>query len=566
MSAPENHADPERIVDTVPGMPTAANQDESQQTQSQPQQAPEDPETKTLAFLRTLGSSATPSSFALHARLQDLAAAATTVRAECAHPTAITTQRCATDGDNSKSHSDVAALASAFLQAVARQWNDLFDRDPPATSTTTAAAPSRQSVLVADPAADESFQLSSNRQKSWIIETVGIVSLHCTPRSKVTESGILLVLATVLERQRHSSTPNHDRSETTFPYLSTIAVEFLQVCVAAEQYRYASRVLGTAWPRPRPGTTVTQVLRYYYLRGIVHIGTNELEWAVRSFQTCVSVPAETVSAIAIAAWKRLVLVQCIRQLAQPMLTGVTPQAVKTMPPCLHRYLAAAEHAPSARTEVPEGLQPPAETETVTHLVEAPEETGHRHDQPNSEESGPSPDSHGNVKVYLDLVGAFSKSDSKAFVTLVTNHENILQGDGTAGLVRQVRTALTDRLVYDCSRVYAVLPLTDLAIRLGVSVVAAQTVLLRLSTEQSWPVRVDEDGMVRFPRWSDVRMDVSAHDRIESLLQLTRAVQNLDWQVASSHKYQTLLRKEKSKSGSKTNAARSLAGPRGVEDV
>jgi hypothetical protein len=62
------------------------------------------------------------------------------------------------------------------------------------------------------------------------------------------------------------------------------------------------------------------------------------------------------------------------------------------------------------------------------------------------------------------------------------------------------------------------------------------------------------------------MDVSAHDRIESLLQLTRAVQNLDWQVASSHKYQTLLRKEKSKSGSKTNAARSLAGPRGVEDV
>ena len=95
-------------------------------------------------------------------------------------------------------------------------------------------------------------------------------------------------------------------------------LSFFRLASIAEQYKYAERHILSSWPRPNGNSvhsvkSVQQVLRYYYLRGVVHMGCRNWALAVRSFWTCLSIPGpdqNVVSAVAIAAWKKLVLVQC----------------------------------------------------------------------------------------------------------------------------------------------------------------------------------------------------------------------------------------------------------------
>jgi hypothetical protein len=83
--------------------------------------------------------------------------------------------------------------------------------------------------------------------------------------------------------------------------ISALSVEFMQCALLAGQYRYAARVVGDDWPLPGKGMSAELVLRYFYLRGLLHIGSGNLKLAVRCFWTVLSVPCECVSAIAVDA-------------------------------------------------------------------------------------------------------------------------------------------------------------------------------------------------------------------------------------------------------------------------
>lgn len=82
----------------------------------------------------------------------------------------------------------------------------------------------------------------------------------------------------------------------------------------------ASASVGSATTTTTARTTVETVLRYYYLRGVVHLNCGpktSFHRAIRCFNTCLTVPtysndANVVSAIAVQAWKKLILVQCLQ--------------------------------------------------------------------------------------------------------------------------------------------------------------------------------------------------------------------------------------------------------------
>ena len=145
-------------------------------------------------------------------------------------------------------------------------------------------------------------------------QAIGNAVTCCTPRSLISQSGILPVLAAMLPHR--PSTAVDSTAPTLTPTLTQVQVEFLQACLYAQQYRYAESWVLHTWPRPAGGLGTTSssmvrlVLRYFYLRGTVHIGCANWKWARRCFWTCLSIPSDMVSAIAIAAWKKLVLVHC----------------------------------------------------------------------------------------------------------------------------------------------------------------------------------------------------------------------------------------------------------------
>ena len=138
--------------------------------------------------------------------------------------------------------------------------------------------------------------------------------VQCLPqRSIIKETGILEALWILVEK---------DGKKT----LSVSSCEFLQACIYAKEYHYAYQQISDTWPLPtkdylaKVGNTTPSVeilLRYYYLRGVICMGCEPIyhPLAIRCFWTCLIVPvasdANAVSAIAVAAWKKMVLLQSL---------------------------------------------------------------------------------------------------------------------------------------------------------------------------------------------------------------------------------------------------------------
>ena len=128
------------------------------------------------------------------------------------------------------------------------------------------------------------------------------------------------------------------------PVLTPAHPELLQCCLLAGHCRAAARLAGTvpvrtvdgtgtagavgapppgpppARTRPAalPGVTSDTYLRYFYYLGRVRVGCDDVVGALAAFSVCLSAPAHLVSAVAVAARKKMVLCRC---LASPPLSG-----------------------------------------------------------------------------------------------------------------------------------------------------------------------------------------------------------------------------------------------------
>ena len=377
----------------------------------------------------------------------------------------------------------------------------------------------------------------------------------------------------------------------TIMLLSNIQVEWLQACIYAEQYRYAERLILATWSRPHPGCSVRHVLRYFYLRGMVHVGCQHLSLARRCFWTCLSIPSEVVSAIAVAAWKKLVLVQAlllVDQVGPQTMTTVTPHGVQqtsswsetspfrlpmAIPSPFTRFLNAAFEPPRQQPQQQQPYQTAPEEESM-HVVENTEGEGdaaawQQPQQPSRQQQQQQQQQQQypffGVKIYRDLARAFMDVDRPAVAEIIDQYHDLFVTDGTLGLVHQVQTQLYRRQVYLAARMYAVIPLDTLAQQLGWSSPQELSSLLQeMALERTWSVQVTADDMVHFPQQlppplaTQRQQDDSSS--FDSLMQLVHMVQELDVSLAASPNYAAIVKREASA------AAERSGQPRGVEDI
>ena len=388
-------------------------------------------------------------------------------------------------------------------------------------------------------------------------------------------------------------------------------VEFLHCCVLAEHYRYAERLIQSSWPRPTSTVSSKQVLRYYYLRGMIHVGCDHFRLAHRCFWTCLNVPADVCSKVAIAAWKKLVLVQCILDNSSkattsgvpgsdsgsgsssgvlsdggldsmiislsPTTTGgssgrgrlggnesSTTSLPKAMPNCIGRMLTSYRDASST------GQQPRSRTTRHTQQLAPGIDSQQQQQQLNP------------ITCYMDVSQAYHAHNMTQLEELEQKYLQIFQEDGNIGLIRQCKTKLLHVKVAQLARIYSVVPLSKLANSLLPPPGAGEDEMQRngrvsaILCQSQISCDIQDDGMVVFPspeQFNDTEFgnnhgeDASSACSVANLsswMALMQKVQALDAAVATNSKYLALARKDASSGGDKI--AMMAAGPRGVEDV
>ena len=418
--------------------------------------------------------------------------------------------------------------------------------------------------------------------------------MRCQPRSAIVESGILTVLQRLL--------PNKSASNNVLirpgPSLNPLQPDLLHLHLCADQAQEAQLLVSDEWPRPTRGVGVIVLLRYFYLRGMVHIECQNWEWAIRCFWTCLVIPADSTSALVIAAWKKLVLLQALSQsdrLPSDMTTLLTP---KTIPVCVSRFISQAINSsvPSCTTHSGNSQQQqqqqeqgtiaaaanPPPGEGAVSVVTGPEDVStsnstappltHLHELTVADSSllAMSPNqqlptnvnggSDAGIRAYSDLVRAFVKVNRETFGQVLVENENQFTIDGNLILVKLVENELLKRQIYQWSRVVSAISMEQLGGLVSMPVTELQILLNTLAENHQLKVEV-MDQIVYFPKHLGTATTNVNH--AEDLAKLTSMMQKLDVSISTSPRFISLVRRDASTGASGEGKA---SGPRGVEDV
>ena len=171
------------------------------------------------------------------------------------------------------------------------------------------------------------------KHRDETLEGITSAAALCPDRSSIAASGILNVLANLVVSQSASNSTMASpiaaslsnlpsSSSTAFPPLVPAHTALVQCAVMTQEYGAAETVIRGTWPVPTSAlkkqkkrdkdesyVAVSIILRYYYLRGIIHYECGQYALAHRCWWTCLSIPVETENKTAIDAWKKLTLVQ-----------------------------------------------------------------------------------------------------------------------------------------------------------------------------------------------------------------------------------------------------------------
>lgn len=408
--------------------------------------------------------------------------------------------------------------------------------------------------------------LSHSSLQFLFAQAIGFATSQCHPRAEITKSGILAVLA------------QHHLPVSSFS-LHPVHVEFLQACIFAEQYSLAESHVRDTWPRPSsPAVSITHVLRYYYLRGCVHMACGDRRLAVRCFWTCLSCPGNAVSSIQIAAWKKLVIVQCLGLADQGYLaddTAVDPMAFpKAAPGCVSRliHLALSMQQPNAFNHNNE----PEDDPEIVHMVEATAPIGDvEQDLLEAGDIAITENVHRKsetmvMAVYGYLAKEFVNVDPIAFDRLVGDNRDLFVEDGNLGMIQQCQQALIRRQIHQLSSVYSVIPFQRLSEMLRIDRDATRNLLVKMAVDHAWEIGIessddddddDDQGttIVTLPPFPFQNINSSASSE---MMELAYLVRDLDVSMATSSQYSALVQKE----NNKNNREIPLKGPKGVPEI
>ncbi|KAL3944739.1 MAG: hypothetical protein SGBAC_001158 [Bacillariaceae sp.] len=433
---------------------------------------------------------------------------------------------------NPNSAEAASQVSSFYLKAAATQ---LKVETSLAGATVAAARKAARSGRM------EEMEMLHIQHKAEVVDAIGVAATHCiSNRISISSSGIIPTLAQIM-----MNAPNE---------LQSVGVEFLQCSLLAEQYRYAARLLQGTWPRPMEGSSVKQVLRYYYLRGMIHLGCNDLVLAHRCFWTCLSIPSDSLSKITFEAWKKMVLVQCLMT-KQPEEANRMIRTPKSMPSVMGKLLSSFQEGGSGNKPKPARAVSRGDHGHPEEQQRRPSQRlTQRLDQLTAQEA---------VASYMSLTDAFGQREKTKFEAVMKEKEATFKEDRNMGLVHQCLTQLIRNQVIHLSNMYSVVPMSKVVSILGLEQESQVPAVL---LESKVPCQIQDDDMVVFDDGDNndatTSRDPSLVDFAE-WMELLEKVQLLDISLVTSPKYHLLLQKE---NNTNRKDAPAMGGPRGVEDL
>mmetsp|Transcript_28713 Transcript_28713/g.32190 ORF Transcript_28713/g.32190 Transcript_28713/m.32190 type:complete len:560 (+) Transcript_28713:146-1825(+) len=463
-------------------------------------------------------------------------------------------------------------VAYLFLSAAASQLREGQDNVQPMAATTgnvgSSTLGSMASAILGARATtgtnaaitiarDTEKEKTRSKHRAEILAAVEAAAILCSSNGEaVTNSGILPVLAQIVTYSMSSSSLPTNTSSTnnaasiatslsslsassskSFPNLNLAHISFLQCAIAAKQYLYAEGIISGTWPRPTSALRdVSAVLRYYYLRGMIHFGCRDYASAHRCWWTCLSVPSDDgCSPIAVNAWKKLTLVQPLRNNNASTTASSRVHPATRLPKCMPKLPTRGSDSSKFR---------------MAGFAESKEEE------------------KDDISVYIKLGPAVVAGDRQTVEKLIRTHESTLTADGNFEMSLECIRRVKEIEVTIASKLFTVTSITILARRWNVS---PEEVLQQLSDAvEIVPYRVEEDGTVVFLNEVLSCANNQSLGDLTEWMKLLERMQELDVNLSTSPKYNALIRKEGKSGGSSSGAMISemipaAAGPQGVED-
>jgi hypothetical protein len=344
-------------------------------------------------------------------------------------------------------------------------------------------------------------------------------------------------------------------------YITCVHSAFLEAAILAQQYVAAEQHIASSWPTIDHTTgSAKDVLRYYYLRGIVHMGCHNWILAMRCFYVCLCFPSKSyVSAMTVAAYKKYVLLSCLyrgdcanfavqdlelpENTCAPLIRLVGdasnnssnrssssyyhhPQqqqkrGYSNTPAGRNAATAAPAAAAAAADHVVEMMDHHRDTNAVVATAAAFGSSGGGGGGTSTNANTLPPTLLENINAYKTLTVAFANVDRPAFDQLLRSPHGttVFREDGNAGLVDRVNDILLRRQLYVIGGVFSTLSIRQLADEWGWPGTVEQipSYLQHIRDDKQWPVTIDAaDGYVVFPRHPP-RLDstaVMAHTHAE----------------------------------------------------
>ena len=354
---------------------------------------------------------------------------------------------------------------------------------------------------------------------------MGIAATFCNSRSIINQSAILPALAHLIESTGTLTAPPSSYRKTkngnkggsngiasggVLRALTPFHADFLQVSLLAGQYRYASSFLAvnptshTSLDFPYLRLDPTTYLRTHYYAGLVHVGCNNWNSALDSFHICLTMPCgSNVSAIAVAARKKSLLVQCILLESEELddnnagsaKSGYDAQArgggigsgksaksaletkVLELPgaasAAVSKYMAASSNRVDRGSSAPEKTNAGTETSEQPSGRERSTSGRRRMRSANSNASSdaaaggdstaeqersngrPSPKTYSHLGSYHDLISTYISGNASHYAKLLSEMNELLHVDGNWGLAHQLMGRLAYRAVREVASIYSV---------------------------------------------------------------------------------------------------------------
>jgi hypothetical protein len=454
------------------------------------------------------------------------------------------------------------------------------------------------------------------KHRDETLEAVASAAVLCSDRSAISSSGIIPVLANLVASTTSSSSnaggsdvsasSNNklatsiaaslsnlpSSSSKAFPPLTPAHTAFLQCAVQAEEYEFAETVIRGTWPLPTstlkkkkgstnanddsfPHASISIILRYYYLRGIVHYGCGRDHYSMahRCWWTCLCIPVDIVSYIAVQAWKKLTLVQPLLDINGKNHGGGRPNRADAIDVDSPATFSVSENKSKAHSEtrLPKCLTKSIRTFIEFSSISARKQEDHQTTTTGVVESSSSSREKGLSSVYTRLGPAVEAVDRTSVESLVRAHESVLTTDGNMGMAHNCLRRVKELQVRRASKMFSVTSVQILARRWKVTPEEASQQLFDAIKLGVVPCRVEKDGTVVFlsPKDSASNSTTTTTSTRTDLADLTgwmkllEQLQRMDVNLSISSKYNSAKRKEDK--GMIGGDMIGTAGPRGVEE-